>query len=49
MKFNAIVLIGSIQKSLANMYFLFSKPNIESKVFNNIDEALKWLKEGLGK
>lgn len=41
--FNAILLEGGIQRSLANMFFMFSKPNIETKVFTLEGDALKWL------
>ena len=40
---SAIVINGNIQKTLANMFSLFSKPKVETKFFTEIEIAKKWL------
>ena len=39
----AIVSSSSIQKSIINLYFNFSKPSIPTKVFSTQADAKKWL------
>ena len=44
---SAIVIRGGIQKTLANMFSLFSKPKVETKFFTDKQAAAKWLNDCL--
>lgn len=40
------ILIGNyLTATMANLYIKFSKPPIQTKVFNTRDQAVKWLKQ----
>jgi hypothetical protein len=41
----ALVINSKVQKALANLYFKISRPVKETKMFENVDEAEKWLKQ----
>ncbi len=44
-EYNAILYDVTIQKSLANMFLMFSKPErFKSRIFSKEDEAIIWLK-----
>lgn len=46
---NAIVINKYLQSILTKMYFSFSKPKGKTEVFDNEQEAIKWLENNLKK
>ncbi|MBN2892044.1 MAG: hypothetical protein JXL97_09270 [Bacteroidales bacterium] len=46
-KYSAILLNDGIQKTLANMFSMFSKPKVETKYFTNEKNAIDWLNANL--
>lgn len=41
---DAFVVTNLAQKILANFYLSFNKPLVNTKIFDNIDKAIEWLK-----
>ena len=46
-EYSALLISGLFQRNLAKMYFMFSKPKIETKVFEKEDDAIVWVREKL--
>lgn len=42
---DAFVVNNLPQKLIGNFYLNFNKPMVNTKIFNSVDDALKWLKQ----
>ena len=43
----AIVIGSKVSSYFANIFLKFSRPQVPTRLFTNVDEAVKWLKEQL--
>ncbi len=45
--YSALLIKGTFQRNLAKMYFMFSKPAIQTKVFEHKQDAVQWVEQKL--
>jgi hypothetical protein len=41
----AIIIDSYVTKTIGNFFLLINKPNVSAKLFNNTEDALKWIQQ----